>query len=233
MHPWKKALILPVTLVMLALGFLIALQIQTQKNVSLAAQITEERMSHMKVVLANSQAENVRLRERKKYLVEQLDEAKESVGTDPALLAELAQLQILDGTQAVEGPGIHITIDDRSRNVGRSLSADDLMKIVNTLRFAGAEAISINDRRVVSTTAIVMSGSSTVLVNEKPINRVEGIPFELNAIGDQETLYDFFTQLEATNLRTWGMSVNVTRKTVQIPSFKGTYTFNYAEPLIN
>lgn len=232
MHPVKRALILPVTLVAIALGFLIALQVQTQKNVSLAEQITAERMAHMKTVLANSQTENLRLKEEQKFLVDQLEEAKTQVGTDPRLLAELVQLQILEGTQAVEGPGIQISIDDRGKNVLRTLGPEDLTKIVNTLKFAGAEAISINDRRVVSMTAIVMSGNSTILVNEKPINRIEGIPYELNAIGDQETLYDFFTKLEAQNIKLWGIAVSVTRKTVHIPTYKGAYTFRYAEPVI-
>lgn len=231
MHPWKRVLMLPVTLVAIALGFLIALQVQAQKNISEAEQITAERMTQMRSVLANSQTQNAQLKEEQQFLLGQLDEAKKQVGTDPDLLAELAQLQILDGTQAVEGPGIQISIDDLSKNAMRTLNTDDLAKIVNTLKFAGAEAISINDQRIVGKTAIVMSGSSTILVNEKPVNRVEGIPFELNAIGDQETLNNYISMLEAPRLKLAGMNVSITRKTVRIPSYKGTYTFNYARPV--
>ena len=231
MKLWKPVLILPATLVAFVFGFVISLQIETQKNLSLAGQITAQRMEQTKLALANAQAINAGLKEEQRVLLSQLEEAKKQIGTDPQLLVELIQLRILDGTQAVEGPGIQISIDDRSKNVARPLNTEDLTKIVNTLKFASAEAISVNDRRIVSKTAIVMSGSSTILVNEKPITRTEGVPFEINAIGDQETLYEFFTKLEAQNLKLLGISVNVTRKIVRIPSYKGTYSFDYARPV--
>ena len=62
MHPWKRALIIPVTLLAIAFGFLIALQMQAQKNISLAEQITVERMIQTKAVLANAQVQNETLK---------------------------------------------------------------------------------------------------------------------------------------------------------------------------
>ena len=232
MHGWKSSLALPVTMVAIALGFLISLQAQTQKNVSAAEQISAERMGQMKTVLSNSQAQNTKLQEDHRVLLEQLDEARKKVGTDPHLLAQLKQLQVLEGTQAVEGPGIQISIDDRNKNVLFPLSPDDIARMINTLKFAGAEAISINGQRIVGSTAIVLSGSSTILVNQVPINRAEGIPYELNAIGDQDTLLDYFSKLEAPGLKKYGLTVSITKKTLSIPSYKGAYTFKHAKPSI-
>lgn len=232
MHRWKRTLALPVTLVAIALGFLISLQAQTQKNVSAAEQISAERMSQMKSVLSNSQVQNTKLQKDHRVLLDQLDAARKKVGTDPQLLAQLIQLQILEGTQAVEGPGIQISIDDRNKKALFPLSTDDLARLINTLKFAGAEAISINGQRIVSSTAIVLSGSSAILVNQVPINRTEGIPYELNAIGDQDTLLDYFSKLEAPNLKLNGLTVSIARKTLCIPSYKGAYTFKQAKPLI-
>ncbi|MDQ7092807.1 DUF881 domain-containing protein [Desulfosporosinus sp. PR] len=231
MQRWKRSLALPVTLVAIALGILISLQVQTQKNVSAAEQISAERLNQMKSVLANSQAQNARLQEIHRTLLDQLDAARKKVGTDPQLLDQLQQLQILEGTQAVEGPGIQISIDDRSKKVLFPLSTDDIARMINTLKFAGAEAISLNGQRIVSTTAVVLSGNSTILVNGVPINRVEGIPYELDAIGDQDTLLDYFSKLEAPALKQNGQTVSITRKTLSIPSFKGAYTFKYAKPV--
>jgi uncharacterized protein YlxW (UPF0749 family) len=231
MHGWKRSLALPVTMVAIALGFLISLQAQTQKNVSAAEQISAERMSQMKSVLTNSKAENIKLQEDHRTLTEQLDAARKKVGTDPQLLEQLEQLQILEGTQAVEGPGIQISIDDRNKNVLFPLSTDDIARMINTLKFAGAEVISINGQRIVSSTAIVLSGSSTILVNQVPITRAEGIPYELNAIGDQDTLVDYFSKLEAPGLKKSGLTVSIARKTLRIPSYKGAYTFKQAKPI--
>ncbi len=232
MHPWKRSLALPVTLVAIALGFLIALQAQTQKNVSAAEQISAERLGQMKSVLANSQAQNAKLQEDHRSLLEQLDAARKKIGTDPQLLDRLKQLQILEGTQEVAGPGIQISIDDRSNNVLFPIGTDDIARMINTLKFAGAEAISLNGQRIVVTTAIVLSGSSTILVNQVPINRAEGIPYELDAIGDQDTLLDYFSKLEAPGLKKYGMTVSIVKKTLNIPSFKGVYTFKQAKPVI-
>lgn len=230
MHRWKRTLALPVTLVAVALGFLISLQLQTQKNVSAAEQISAERMTQMKSVLLNSQAQNTKLQQDHRVLVEELDAARKNVRTDPQVLAQLAQLQMLEGTQTVEGPGIQVSIDDRKAHF--PLGTVDLARMINTLKFAGAEAISINGQRIVGSTAIVMSGSSTILVNKVPINRAEGIPYELNAIGDQDTLLDYFSKLEAPELKKDGKTVSIARKTLRIPSYKGVYTFKQAKPLI-
>jgi uncharacterized protein YlxW (UPF0749 family) len=227
-----RTLVLPVTLAAIALGFLISVQTQTQKNVSAAEQINAARMAQTKAVLSNSQTQNTKLQKDHSSLLKQLDAARKKVGTNPELLAQLAQLQMVEGTQAVEGPGIQISIDDRDKKVFFHLGPDDLATMINTLKFAGAEAISINGQRIVGSTAIVLSGSSIILVNQVPINRVEGIPYELNVIGDQDTLFDYFSKLEAPNLKLDNKTVSIVRKTLRIPSYTGTYTFKNAVPLI-
>ncbi|SDG75610.1 DUF881 domain-containing protein [Desulfosporosinus hippei] len=229
MQRWKRTLALPVTMVAIALGFLIALQAQTQKNVSAAEQISEQRMSQMKAVLQNSQEQNAQLQKEHQELSARLDVARKQVGTDPQLLVHLKQLQMLDGTQAVEGPGILISIDDRNNKVAFPLNTNDIATMINILKLAGAEAISINDQRVVGSTAIVISGNSTILVNQVPVNRSEGVPYEVSAIGDQATLMDYFSELEAVTLKQRGMTVSIARKSLRIPSFKGSYTFKQAK----
>lgn len=228
MHRWKGSLALPVTMVAIALGFLIALQAQTQKNVSAAEQISADRMAQMKSVLSNSKTQNSQLHAERRDLLEKLDVARKRMGTDPQQLAQLKQLQIMEGTQEVEGPGILINIDDRKAPF--PLSPDDIARMINTLKFADAEAISLNGQRIVGTSAIVLSGNSTILVNQVPINRTEGIPYEFSTIGNQDTLLDYFSKLEAEELKRHGVAVSITRKTVRIPSYKGVYTFKWSKP---
>ena len=232
MRRWKRKLALPITMVSIALGFLISLQIQTHKNVSAAEQINQQRLVVMKSVLNNSLAQNTQLQADHRNLSDKLDQARKQGGTDPKVLAELAELRMMDGTQSVQGPGVVITIDDRkqSQKVVFPLSTDDLARLINTLKLAGAEAVSLNGQRIVSSTAIVLSGSSTILVNQVPINRPQGIPYEVLAIGNQDTLEDYVSKLEATPLKQGGVTVSITRKTVQLPSYKGSYTFRLATP---
>jgi len=233
MSRWNKTLVLPITMVAIALGFLISLQVQTQKSVTEAEQLNEQRLAATQSVLANTQADNVRLSQEHDQLTAQLDQARQQGGTDPEVLALLEQMRIMDGTQAVQGAGIHISIDDRQQEhkVVFPLTTDQLTDSINVLRLAGAEAISLNGQRIVSNTAIVMSGSSTILVNDVPINRLEGVPYEIDAIGNQDVLFDYFSKLEADVLKQGGMSVSITRKTVQLPSYKSVYNFEHTTPI--
>jgi uncharacterized protein YlxW (UPF0749 family) len=227
---FKRKLAFPVTMVSIALGFLISLQINTQKNVTAAEQISQQRVAAIKTVLNNSVAQNAKLQEEHRVLSDQLDQVRKQGGTDSKVLEELSKIRMMDGTEPVQGPGLVITIDDRKQGQQGSfpVTMDDLTYLINTLKFAGAEAISLNGQRIVSSTAIVLSGSSTILVNQVPINRTEGVPYEIMAIGNQDTLDDY-SKLAANSLRQGGIIVTINRKIVQIPSFKGSYTFNYAK----
>ena len=232
MHRWIGNLALPVTMVEVALGLMIAFQPQTQNNVTEVEQMNGVSRGQVESVLSNSQVQNTKLQENHRVLLAQLNSAREKVGIDPRLIAELDQLQILEGTQAVDGPGIQINIDDSKKQALFPLSPEEIATMINTLKFAGAEAISLNDQRIVGSTAIVLSGSSTILVNQVPINSVESAHYELNAIGNQDTLLDYFSKLEAPGLKQKGLTVSIVRKALNVPSYKRTYTFKHAEPLI-
>lgn len=105
---------------------------------------------------------------------------------------ELRIANILLGLTEVSGSGIIIKLDDNQTvtaesigiydNISRYLIHDeDLRTIVNELKNAGAEAISINGQRIVSTTAITCDGN-VILINGEKV----GAPFEIKAIGFQE-----------------------------------------------
>ena len=102
------------------------------------------------------------------------------------LKIELDNARIIAGLEDVEGPGIMITLDDLmfGETVGFPLiSHDKMLLLVNELNAAGAEAISINGQRIISTTEIRQAGTH---VN---INTVEfAPPFIFKAIGDSKTL---------------------------------------------
>lgn len=88
---------------------------------------------------------------------------------------------LLLGTTNVVGEGVVVTLTD---NQERQIQADDLVELINELRFAGAEAISINGVRILSMTDIVDIDSYILI---KPRQRLIS-PYVVKAIGNQTYL---------------------------------------------
>lgn len=91
---------------------------------------------------------------------------------------------------AVKGPGIIMILNDSKQEVSEGediawylIHDIDILEIVNELRIAGAEAISINGERVTSTTSI-RCGGPTINIDGKR----HAVPFIIEAIGDPKTL---------------------------------------------
>ncbi len=100
------------------------------------------------------------------------------------------------GAVPVRGPGLLVTLANAEADadddpVGGATAEDprgrvrdgDLQLVVNALWAAGAEAISINDQRLGTTTAIRFAGEA-VLVDFRPVTN----PYRIRAIGPPETL---------------------------------------------
>lgn len=230
---FNKHIITVATIAAVAIGFLISLQFQTQKEVDIAAEIQKERLGQMQAVMLTLQDKNTYLQEEYAKLTSELEKARNKDLNNPFLIARLDQLKIADGTIAVRGPGIKMIINDsvHDGHIPFPLNTDDLRRIINTMRFAGAEAISVNGQRIVGTSSIVMSGTSTILINSVPISRIGGSSYEILVIGDQDILVDYITKLEALPLRQAGMKVEIVREIVTIPSYKGGYNMDYASKL--
>lgn len=110
------------------------------------------------------------------------------------LQKELKTLNALIGAIDVTGNGVIITVADNKNitnqnievydNISNYLIHDwDLIKLVNELKNAGAEAISINDERIINTTAITCDGN-VILINGNKLSS----PFTIKVIGSQATI---------------------------------------------
>lgn len=102
---------------------------------------------------------------------------------------------LLSGVDKTTGPGIILTINDGDYNIHtdsqdevnrRTLHSADAALILNELRTAGAEAIAINDYRVLNTTGLVCAWA--FIRFEENGNDMEGAPFKFYAIGDPDQL---------------------------------------------
>ena len=157
-------------------------------------------------------------------------EIKDSISKDNRLL----------GLTDMEGSGIEITIKDDPNATKDTISVyddiafhvvhdNDLRSIVNSLKNAGAEAISVNGQRVVNSTAIECVGN-VIMINSEKISS----PFVITAIGMPERLDTALTMpggyLEL--LTSDGVIATVKRMDkVWIPKYDGAITSKYMENL--
>jgi uncharacterized protein YlxW (UPF0749 family) len=109
--------------------------------------------------------------------------------TSELLKEELEQVNKSLGKTDVQGEGIIITINNiEDDDLVVKTKAEDLLLIVNQLKNGGAEAISINDERIVNMSDIVSIGAEGdnffIKINGKRILA----PYVIKAIGNQSYL---------------------------------------------
>ncbi len=96
---------------------------------------------------------------------------------------EVEQKNMLLGITDVQGEGIVITMNnpsDYTEEDSRPISASDLVMLINELRMAGAEAISINGQRIIAKSDVVEIRESIFHINGQRVTA----PFTIKAIGD-------------------------------------------------
>lgn len=192
--PW----VLPVTVVCFALGALIAFMINaTTAAVSAPGNMRPEQLAvlYSTALTEKEDLQNalIELRsEHEKLRNDMLKAVTGSEAMEESFQKEINDLRMRVGSTPVTGPGIIITIDDTNVlktnpvdvNANALLTHDvDLLMLVNELRVAGAEAMAINDQRIVAGSAIRCVGPS-IQVNKSPVSA----PFVVRAIGDPNNL---------------------------------------------
>jgi uncharacterized protein YlxW (UPF0749 family) len=110
-------------------------------------------------------------------------------GIDPNLSDRLKSLSRTVGTTPLTGPGLTVTLRDAPREVVKDnpdVDADwlvihqqDIQAVVSALWAGGADAISIQGHRIISTTGIKCVGNSVVLHGVPYLP-----PYRIAAIGD-------------------------------------------------
>lgn len=131
-----------------------------------------------------------------------LDRADRSSGIDE-VTQQLRSLRDVAGLSTSRGPGVRVTLDDAPRGAGTAgvdpnylvVHQQDLQAFVNALWAGGAEAVSLQGQRLVSTTAIVCVGS-TVIIDGRPYSP----PYVIEAVGDRGGMtYSLGTSPEVVN----------------------------------
>ena len=237
MNKKEIGIVLGVMCALLVFGIFI--QVKTIKDTTtVISQTIEDNELRDEVLRAKENYE--RLYEEYENQAQELEEQRKKVVESDSSLAKreerVKENNKLLGNTDVTGNGVVIVLADNNgiSNELPLLSTDvseyvlhyiDLIQVVNALKNAGAEAISINGQRIVSTTAIVCIGNVISINGEKVAN-----PFEIRAIGDQEKLYGGVTMLGGyvEILQKYGLVRSVEkRENIEIPKYIGTYTMKF------
>jgi len=234
----KKKVQIVVAFVCFLLSFAITLQ---YKSVTRNTSLTKgqlQRNEDLQTQLINANEENIELKRENFQLSSDLEtyrnEIAENSDGSNTLKKELDNARMLAGLTSLEGPGVVVTISDSKEKLPEEGDASsyivhdtDLRSVVNELFSAGAEAISINDERLITTSSIRCVGN-TILVN----NRRCAPPFEIKAIGDSDVLEAGLNIREGIIdiLKLYKIEVNVTKSSkVKIEKFSGATNFTFAQ----
>ena len=191
----KEKIVMSITIgiACFALMLVMFMQFKVVKQTDIA-EIENMRESELRVELSDWKNKYTELNERYTEVTDKIAEYKNEKESDQKtaqlLENELEQLNEILGKTDVTGDGIIIVLTDKA---GEKLSDDvpvsrineeDLLIIINELFGAGAEAISINDQRIVSMSDIASIGESFIKVNSERILS----PYVIKAIGNQTYL---------------------------------------------
>jgi uncharacterized protein YlxW (UPF0749 family) len=179
----RPSSILAMSVVLTLLGFLVITQLKSQSpNVGLNGLSVQE----LGELVGNVTTQNNELRDEVDTLQQQRDSLKSTVsrGDSSAIQVRQDLTRILgwSGAVPVTGTGARVVIEG-------DLPGDAIEQLVNELRNAGAEAISVGGIRVVP--GVVASGSAGAVTVDGTLLRA---PATIEAIGQSEALSGSLTR---------------------------------------
>jgi uncharacterized protein YlxW (UPF0749 family) len=168
------------------LGFLVVLTVRGRPAAPLGRLPDQFALAGL---INRQQQTAVGLRGQVDQLRRQIDTIQAAEATRQSSLAGqqrlLAGANLLAGLVPVRGGGLRVVLDDSTRKTSPTGNVDDLVihsqdiqAVVNALWLAGAEAIAVNDERLVSSSAVLCVGN-TLLLN----GTVHSPPYRVVAIG--------------------------------------------------
>ncbi|MBP3337224.1 MAG: DUF881 domain-containing protein [Clostridia bacterium] len=227
--------------VFLLLAFLITIQFRTVTQNSKTQQQTNLRVDELMTDLKKEREKNEVLQKQlsayENDIAQYREDMEQSSGYSKFLSEQLKRAEISAGMSELVGPGVIVSLSDVNKrkaaefqNSASTLIHDeDIRRIVNELWSAGAEAISINGSRIITTTSIRCVGP-TVLINDKKM----APPYVISAIGNAE-------QLEAAlnlnggvidTLRVWEFEISISKsEKITLPKYDGVISHKYAQPV--
>ena len=235
----KKNVGIVLGIVCSVLTFAIIVQIKTVKNLGVETNATFTENSLRDEVLKWKEKCDNASEELSKVEKELENQRKKATENDDSSKKKEQDLKIGNtvlGLTDVNGEGVEITLQDNQNITEETANLDisfyvvhdiDLLSVVNELKNAGAEAISINGERIISSTSITCAGNVAQINGEKV-----GAPFIIKAIGDSTTLYEALNRpggyIELLNSS--GIVTDIKKSNnVMIGKYNGAINFKYVK----
>jgi uncharacterized protein YlxW (UPF0749 family) len=227
------------TAVALAIGFIFAVQSRTEQSIETGLQVSSGRLGEVAYRYRAEDARQAGMRAEIADLRRQITADEQRAAADrritASLAGELGTLRTAAGLTAVRGPGVAVTITDSRRTLRPGedpnlvlIHYSDVRAVVNMLWAAGAEAVAVNDERIISTTGLSCVGT-TILCNTRRM----APPYRVVAIGSPAAL---MAAAQAhggilAQLRAFEFPVTVTTGTeLVVPAYSGGFVYRYAKP---
>ncbi|KUK65746.1 MAG: hypothetical protein XD84_0182 [Desulfotomaculum sp. 46_80] len=220
----------------LVAGFMFSYQFRLTRNIEQNPSLYQAQTLLSQV--NESRDERSALRSRAEKLRAELDKAM--IGAQlSSLKDELNSARMEAGLIEVKGPGVEVTLNDSAKIVqpGENpnlyvLHDEDVLKVINELKAAGARALSINGQRLLADSEIRCVGP-TILTNK--FYRLTP-PFIISAVGDPDNMVKSLQMRGGIieQLQFWSIQVSVKKASeITIPAYSGSIRFNYAKPIFN
>lgn len=235
MKKGKITVVITIAIACFALATIMCMQFKIVKETDITS-IETMKEEELRQELANWKQLYKEAQEQYESKTEKLDEYRQQQqSTDESskiIEKELQQTNMYLGKTDVKGQGITIKIKDIDKNNIEnegidSISSDDLLIIVDYLKLAGAEAISINEERIINMSEIVNISDSIIFVNQQRILA----PYVIKAIGDpiklESTLLGNGGYIET--IKNIGFDVTIEKGEVKIPKYNKEIGYKYMQ----
>lgn len=169
-----------ISIVCIILGLALSWQFQSIRNNAQVLSLESQKKDDLIAKILNEQKNNENLKAKLSELQTQLSKFEDASGNTDVnmklLSDEIQKLRTVAGLTDVKGEGVIVSFrKEDSMNV----EDDDLLSILNELRATDAQALAINDQRVIATTEIRGAGTY-IMVNGKHLVP----PYVIKAIVD-------------------------------------------------
>lgn len=201
-----------------------------------------ERDTDMATLVRSQASHNAALQKEAAGLraqVEDLSKANQTPGVTSSVISSASALAPSVGLETVSGKALRVTLDDAPLSENPDgvdanmlvVHQQDIQMVVNTLWSGGAEAMTIQGQRVISTTAVKCVGNTVVLhgVAYAP-------PYVIEAIGDLNAMQKALDTSEAVRIykeyvSAYQLGWSVERAgQVTMPAYTGAVAVSHATP---
>ena len=232
----KKSFQVPMAVVCFLLAFVVTWQFRgVYRNTQIRKQ---QELESEKALVMQNQKLSEQLEQYRADIEKYREAAANNSSISAKLLADLEKAEMMAGITDVYGEGVILTVTDGSVtgsaganfDVGLILIHDnDITMLLNELRSAGVEAMSINGERVLATTEVRCAGP-TISIN----NTRYAVPLEVKAIGDADTIVNALNMPHGVKYQfdTFGLGLEIEKASdIVISGYKKGISFTHAQPV--